>query len=40
MLGKQEYFCLQVKDYNKGEKNKYIEKKKVALRQDHLFYKK
>ena len=27
MLGKQEYFCLQVKDYNKGEKDKYIDKK-------------
>ena len=27
ILVKQEYFCLQGKDYNKGEKDKYIEKK-------------
>ena len=27
MLGKQEYFCLQGKDYNKGKKDKCIEKK-------------
>ena len=28
MLGKQEYFCHQGRDYNKGKKDKYIEKKK------------
>ena len=39
MLGKQEYFCHQGKDYNKGEKDKYIEKKIIALRQDHIFTK-
>ena len=27
MLRKQEYFCHQGKDYNKGKKDKYIEKK-------------
>ena len=32
MLGKQEYFCHQGKDYNKGKKEKYIEKKNVALK--------
>ena len=39
MLGKQEYFCHQGKDYNKGKKDKYIEKKNV-LKQDHVFTKK
>ena len=39
MLGKQEYFCRQVKDYNKGKKNKYIEKKNAALKQGHVFTK-
>ena len=39
MLGKQEYFCLQGKDYNKGKKDKCIEKKNVALKQDHVFRK-
>ena len=32
MLGKQEYSCHQGKDYNKGKKEKYIEKKNVALK--------
>ena len=27
MLRKQEYFCHQGRDYNKGKKDKYIEKK-------------
>ena len=27
MLRKQEYFCHQGKDYNKGKKDEYIEKK-------------
>ena len=39
MLGKQEYFCHQGRDYNKGKKDKYIEKKKVASKQDHVFIK-
>ena len=40
MLGKQEYFCHQGKDYNKGKKDKYTERKKnVALKQDHAFTK-
>ena len=37
MLGKQEYFCHQGRDYNKGKKDKYIEKKNVVLKQDHVF---
>ena len=39
MLGKQEYFCHQGRDYNKGKKDKYIEKKNVVLKQDHVFIK-
>ena len=39
MLGKEEYFCLQGKDCNKGKKDKYIEKKNVALMLDHVFTK-
>ena len=39
MLGKQEYFCHQGRDYNKGKKDKYIEKKNVVLKQDHIFTK-
>ena len=39
MLGKQEYFCHQGKDYDKGKTDKYIEKKDIALKQDHIFTK-
>ena len=39
MLGKQEYFCHQGRNYNKGKKDKYIEKNNVALKQDHAFIK-
>ena len=39
MHGKQEYFCYQGKDYNKGKQDKYIEKKNIALTQDHVFKK-
>ena len=39
MLGKQEYFCHQGRDYNKGKKDKYIEKRNVVLKQDHVFIK-
>ena len=39
MHGKQEYFCHQGKDYNKGKQDKYIEKKNIALTQDHVFKK-
>ena len=40
MLGKQEYFCLQGNDYNKGKNNKYIEKKKRCLKARSCLYKK
>ena len=39
MLGKQKYFCHQGRDYNKGKKDNYIEKKNVVLKQDHVFVK-
>ena len=39
MLGKQEYFCHQGRDYNKGKKDKYIEKKNAVLKQDDVFIK-
>ena len=39
MLGKQEYFCHPGRDYNKGKKDKSIEKKNVVLKQDHVFIK-
>ena len=37
MHGKQDYFCHQGKDYNKGKQDEYIEKKNIALTQDHVF---
>ena len=41
MLGKQEYFCHQGKDYNiKGKKDKYTEKKKRCFKARSCLYKK
>ena len=37
MLRMQEYFCHQGKDYSKGKKDKHIEKKNIALKQDDVF---
>ena len=37
MLGKEEYSYHQGKDYNKGKKDKCIEKKNLALMEDHIF---
>ena len=37
MLGKEEYSYHQGKDYNKGKKDKYIEKKNIALMEDRVF---
>ena len=41
MLGKQEYFCLQGKDYNKGKKRQiYWEKKRYFKARSCLYKKK
>ena len=40
MLGKQEYFYHQGKDYNKGKKDKYIEKKRRCFKVRSCLYKK